>query len=107
MQAIESRRQRRRHGYPILAAGLLLFGALFVVGGLAPADLAWLPVSLGFTSLVLCTARALAIWNVDALVFDHGRPSHLAAAAEDAGRRRTREAIARFPLVHLGGNRLS
>jgi hypothetical protein len=84
MSEIENRWHRRRRGYSLLTVGIGLFGAFLVAGGITGARLAWLFVVLGFASLVFCAARALALWRVDDLVFEHGKPGPSTPARKDS-----------------------
>lgn len=97
MSEIESRWHRRRRGYSLLTAGIGLFGAFLLAGGVTKSDLAWLFVVLGFASLVFCTARALALWNVNDLVFDHGQSGRSTSAREPSGSRSRRHSNTGFP----------
>jgi hypothetical protein len=93
MREIESRWHRRRRGYSLLTAGIGLFGAFLVAGGVAGAHLAWLFVVLGFASLVFFTARALRLWRVDDLVFDQGQSGRWTSARGDSGYYRVRHRL--------------
>jgi len=52
-------------------AGVAAGALAALLGGLAvaPGTLAW--ASLGFVAFVLCAGRALRLWRLDEMVFDH------------------------------------
>lgn len=70
MQKAESRWRRRRASYRYFTAGLGLLGFFLIAAGLWPGDWAWIFAVAGFLGFVLSTRKALALWNLDRLVFD-------------------------------------
>jgi hypothetical protein len=67
----EERKKIRRRSLRRAGAGLLLFAAGMVLGGLARSGLSsFIWVTAGFLALIGCGRRALLLWNIDALVFE-------------------------------------
>lgn len=61
----ESRWRRRQRGYHALVVGGGLFGALLILGSLAPGDLSWIFGLLALASLIAGCRQTLKLWNVD------------------------------------------
>jgi hypothetical protein len=70
MRNAESRRMKRRTSYRYFTAGLGLLGFFLIAAGLWPGDWTWIFAVAGFLGFVLFMSRALALWNLDRLVFD-------------------------------------
>ncbi len=70
MRKRESRWLRRRRGYYYVITAVGLFGFFLILSGISPDDWAWIFAALAFASLVLCTHKGLALWELDRLVFD-------------------------------------
>jgi hypothetical protein len=67
-----SRRDHRR-AFAWVASGIIAFVAAGLAGGLgAPLGVVFWG-SAGFVSFVLCVGRAMGLWRVDEMVFDHRR----------------------------------
>lgn len=67
-------RQDHRRASARVGSGVIVFVAAGLAGSLAvpPGTVFW--AIAGFVSLVLCVRRALRLWRVDEMVFDHRRP---------------------------------